>query len=258
MALDDGRLEFLDMPTDAPAWPGSGRIDARRTMASAVSASPPDATPSETMQPAGAAVRRAALSAVDALERAEASLTALDGRAGDGDLGISMVRGAEALRALPDAAWASPATALTQMSHALRRAIAGSSGPFYATALLRAARELGAEDVDAAGWARAFAAAVASIGELGGAKPGDRTMLDALHPASDAFTAAVAEGVALQQAWRAAVTAAEAGAAATAEMHPRVGRAAYLGSRAMGAPDAGATAVVVWMRGLAGIQPTGS
>ena len=76
-------------------------------------------------------------------------------------------------------------------------------------------------------------------------------MLDALVPASDAFSAALHEGLAPAQAWHRAIAAAEAGTAETASMHPRVGRAAYLGDRALGKPDAGASAVLVWMRAVA-------
>jgi dihydroxyacetone kinase len=128
------------------------------------------------------------------------------------------------------------------MAGALRRALAGSSGPFYATALLRAARALPASPMPQ-DWAEAFRQGVASIGELGGAKPGDRTMLDALHPAVEAFATG---GI------KAAAQAAEEGVAATATMIPRLGRASYLGARAVGAPDAGAAAVAIWLRALAG------
>jgi dihydroxyacetone kinase len=75
-------------------------------------------------------------------------------------------------------------------------------------------------------------------------------MLDALHPASTALTEAVLAGAPLAAAWRQAVAAAEAGTAATTGMRPRLGRAAYLGERALGAPDAGASAVLVWMQAL--------
>jgi dihydroxyacetone kinase len=202
--------------------------------------------------PLAPALQRIALAVAAAFEKEEAVLTELDSRAGDGDLGISMVRGAAAIRALPAADWANPAVALAAMGNALRRAIAGSSGPFYAVALLRAARELEQAAPDSAAWARAFASAVASVGELGGARAGDRTMLDALLPAVDAFTAAVRSGQVLPAAWGRAVEAAERGTAATATMRPRLGRAAYLGDRALGAPDAGASAVLVWMRAIAG------
>jgi dihydroxyacetone kinase len=76
-------------------------------------------------------------------------------------------------------------------------------------------------------------------------------MLDALVPASEAFSAAIEHGMSTARAWQRAIDAAEKGMTATATMHPRVGRAAYLGERAIGSPDAGAAAVVVWMRGIA-------
>jgi dihydroxyacetone kinase len=252
LAVDDARLNRLDAPATAPAWPGGGRVGERRLIVTAAPGSASDVAIATEASPLGAALRRAALAAADAFERAEAELTNLDSRVGDGDLGISMVRGAAAIRGLSEDAWRTPAGALAAMAHALRRAIGGSSGPFYATALLRAARIVGAGPVTAESWARAFAAAVWSIAELGGAKRGDRTMLDALAPASDAFGAAVAEGLHMDTAWARAVAAAEEGAAATAAMHPRLGRAAYQGSRAIGTPDAGAMAVLVWIRAIAG------
>jgi dihydroxyacetone kinase len=161
-----------------------------------------------------------------------------------------MRRAAAALRALPPAALADPPTALAAMAERLRRAIGGSSGPFYATALIRAAGRLPAAPAPA-DWAGAFAAAVAAIGELGGAQPGDRTMLDALLPAATALSHAIEAGAGLGAAIRDAATAAEAGTQATATMLPRVGRASYLGARAVGAPDAGAMAVAIWLRALA-------
>jgi dihydroxyacetone kinase len=248
LRVDDARLARLDAATDAPAWPGPGHVAPRRIVA----LPPVEATLGATATPGrfAPALRAAALAIADAFDAAEASLTELDSRAGDGDLGISMARGAAAIRALPDSAWTNPAVALAAMGDALRRAIAGSSGPFYATALLRAARQLG-EAPNPAAWAAAFNAAVSSIGELGGARPGDRTMLDALHPAAEAFARAVAAGQAPAAAWTGAVQAAEAGTAATATMHARLGRASYLGDRALGVPDAGASAVLVWMKALA-------
>jgi dihydroxyacetone kinase len=249
MVLDDARVVRLDAFVGAPAWPGGGAIGERRVIP--IPAGEPAATPVGGGSENGARVRRAAMAVADAFDAAETMLTDLDNRAGDGDLGASMVRGAAAIRALPDGAWHDPATALAAVGNALRRAIAGSSGPFYATALLRAARELHSAPDAHAVWARAFDHAVASVAELGGAKPGDRTMLDALVPASEAFGAALREGVAIGEGWRRAIAAAERGSAATAAMHPRVGRAAYLGERAIGTPDAGAAAVLVWMRGVA-------
>ena len=131
------------------------------------------------------------------------------------------------------------------------QAIAGSSGPFYATALLRASRRLarGAQP-SARDWAGAFSDAVQAVSDLGGAKAGDRTMLDALFPAAAAFEQGLAQGATPAVAFAAAVEAAEQGAQATAAMAPRAGRASYLGERAVGAPDGGAVAVACWLAAL--------
>jgi dihydroxyacetone kinase len=75
-------------------------------------------------------------------------------------------------------------------------------------------------------------------------------MLDALRPAADAFTRTLNAGQSPAEAWATCVREAEQGADATARMQPRLGRASYLGERAIGVPDAGATAVVVWMKAL--------
>ncbi|WP_149537488.1 dihydroxyacetone kinase family protein [Siccirubricoccus phaeus] len=250
LRLDDSRLALLDAPAEAPAWPGPGRIAPARRIVAAEPA-PAVAKPAATgpLTPAlGQALQRVAA----ALEAAEGRLTELDSRAGDGDLGLSMRRAAAALRALPEAgALVDPPTALAAMADAVRRAIGGSSGPFYATALMRAARSLPPLP-QARDWAVAFEEAVAAIGALGGARPGDRTMLDALAPAANAFARSLEAGEGLPKAIQAAAQAAEAGVAATADMLPRLGRASYLGARAVGVPDAGAAAAAIWLRALAG------
>ena len=158
MVLDDARVARLDASVAAPAWPGGGAVAERRVIP--VPAVESAAAPAGERSEDGARVHRAAMAVADAFDAAEAMLTDLDNQTGDGDLGASMVRGAAALRALPDGAWHDPATAFAAMGNALRRAIAGSSGPFYATALLRAARELGA----AAGRARNLGAGIRSRG----------------------------------------------------------------------------------------------
>ncbi|AKQ69481.1 Dihydroxyacetone kinase, ATP-dependent [Myxococcus hansupus] len=251
LKVDDARLARLDAAAEAPAWPGAGRLpQAPRVQKRPESPESAEASAVETPLPGMDRVRQAALRVAEAFEVSESRLTALDSAAGDGDLGLSLVRGAEAIRALPDASWTNPSRALTALGNALRRSIGGSSGPFYATALLRAARRLAEGPVDASAWAEAFDVAVSAVSELGGARPGDRTMLDALRPAADAFAKAVREGKSPREAWGAAVQAAEAGAEATSQMQPRLGRASYLGARAVGVPDAGAAAVVIWMKAL--------
>ena len=74
-------------------------------------------------------------------------------------------------------------------------------------------------------------------------------MLDALYPSAETFKKGVAEGK-FKAAWQGAVEAAEAGAQATKTMQPRLGRASYLGERAVGHPDGGAVAVAIWVIAL--------
>jgi dihydroxyacetone kinase len=137
MKVDDERLRHLDAPTTAPAWPGVGLLNTaplldssdRAAKAGAAAVSVDEALSSDLSD----GLRQAAHAVANALVSSEPLLTELDSRTGDGDLGSSMVRGATAIVALPNGAWRSPETALAGMGHAVRRAIAGSSGPFYAT-----------------------------------------------------------------------------------------------------------------------------
>ena len=227
LPVDEARLRRLDAPTTAPAWPGDGRIRPAREIVRRPSAAP-EPTYARPPSPSSETIKLSGLAAAIALERAEAQLTELDAAAGDGDLGASMKRAAAAIRTLPEGVWSSrPDAVLIGIANALRRAMGGTSGPLYATALLRAAQTL-PENPAGTDWSAGLAAAVDAIAELGGAKPGDRTMLDALHPAATAFAAGLAAGRSAAEAWSAAVSAADEAAAATAQLFPLLGRASFL------------------------------
>lgn len=251
LPVDGPTLELLDAPARASGWVSDGRIRARRAIVQRSQTH--DSIPIE--QPASSiasALEKALAEVAQALKAAEPQLTDLDSRAGDGDLGSSMLRAAEALLDLPQASHHTAQTLLLDASAALRRAIGGSSGPFYAVGLMRAARVLtGVASPTPEQWQAAFAEAVRAIGDMGGAKAGDRTMLDALLPAVEAWHGALAEGAGGKAAYEAAVSAAQAGARATAGMAPRLGRASYLGDRAKGVEDGGAVAVTLWMQAVA-------
>ncbi len=96
-------------------------------------------------------------------------------------------------------------------------------------------------------WAEALDQGCRAISELGGAKPGDRTMLDALDPFVRTLQQAVGRK-ATRDVVLAAVEAAERGAEATAQMQPKLGRSSYLGARVLGYPDPGAKAIALWLR----------
>lgn len=249
LPVDDAALARLDAPTQAPAWPRGGALNPMPRLA------PLPAQPAPpkggSISPAGAQLHSIARTVAQALIEAEPELTELDSVTGDGDLGASMTRAGEAILALAKDAFPTVPDGLLAVAATLRRAIGGSSGPFYATGLMRAARALPQDEAPSArDLARAFAAAVDAISELGGARPGDRTMVDALHPAAEAFTSALDRGAAPGAAWAAAVEAGRAGAESTASMKPRLGRASYLGDRALGHADAGAVAVSIWLAAI--------
>ncbi|WP_339776566.1 dihydroxyacetone kinase family protein [uncultured Thalassospira sp.] len=253
LKLDDTRTHLLDATTTARAWPGSGTIAAKRQEIKDPAGSSDDITYPER-GPLADKIEGIGQAVAKKLKAEEPHLTDLDTKAGDGDLGASLERGADAILALPHKAWATPATALIATGNALRKAIAGSSGPFYANALIRAGRHLqdaASPSPSPAQWAEAFEIAANAIAELGGAKQGDRTMLDALLPAAKAFRDAVAKDKTGKDAWQAACDAARNGADKTAEMTPELGRASYLGDRAVGVPDGGAVAVAIWMQEIA-------
>lgn len=253
IAVDEERLDLFDSATQALSWPGPGALS--QTIAIATSSDVGSAEEGMASSDSlGALVRTAALACATALEAAEPQLTELDRKAGDGDLGVSMCRAADAIRASCNADKSDSAAAvLSLLAKELRRAIGGSSGPFYAIGLLRAARRLAAGPSTSLGdWSDAFAQGVEAVSELGGARPGDRTMLDALVPAAEALADAVRRNLPPAQAWRLAAEAATAGAKATAAMRPRLGRASYLGDRALGSPDGGAVAVSTWLEAIGG------
>ena len=244
MRVDDARLARLDAPADAQAWPGPGATPGLARLRAPETGVAPTAKPGHDP-----AVEAAILAVTDALLAAEPHLTAMDQAAGDGDLGISLARGARAIEDdLPQYDLLDPAAALASMAGTVRRALGGTSGPLYAIFLLRAAAALTADDLP--GWARAFDAGWRGIAELGQSAPGDRTMLDALAPASAAFTAAATAGTTPAAAIEAAAKAAAEGTRSTIGMPPRRGRSSYLAGRLGDHPDPGAEAVSIWLAAL--------
>jgi dihydroxyacetone kinase-like protein len=144
-----------------------------------------------------------------------------------------------------------PGGLLVLAGNTLMSTIGGASGALWGLALRRAGRALGeAERFEPADLARALDAAVAAMVELGEASVGDKTMLDALVPATDSLRAALEGGEPLEQALDAAASAARAGADATAELLARRGRASYLGERSIGHQDPSATSAAIIVAAL--------
>ncbi|MFD7664341.1 dihydroxyacetone kinase subunit DhaL [Streptomyces sp. NPDC059788] len=181
--------------------------------------------------------------AAASVEREAARLTDLDSAIGDADHGSNLQRGfaavAKTLEAEPPR---TPGAVLTTAGRQLISTVGGASGPLYGTLLRRTGKALGeAGSVTADELRAALRTGVDAVAQLGGAAPGDATMLDALDPAVEA----------LGTSFDAAAEAAGRGAVATVPLQARKGRASYLGERSIGHQDPGAASSALLIRALA-------
>ena len=176
------------------------------------------------------------------VDREAERLTALDSEIGDADPGSNLQRGFRAVKdALEKEPPTTPGAVLTQSGRLLVSTVGGASGPLYGTLLRRTGKTLGeAPEVNRQQLAEALRAGVDAVMKLGGAAPGDKTMIDALLPAVDA----------LGESFAAARDAAREGAVATTPMLARKGRASYLGDRSIGHQDPGATSAALLVSAL--------
>jgi dihydroxyacetone kinase-like protein len=207
---------------------------------------------------AGAAVRTTTIHAwmttiAESVKAQRDYLTQLDAAIGDGDHGVNMDRGFDAVTKALAAQDGSlpPGKLLTLAGKTLVSTVGGASGPLWGTAFRRAGRALGDDqEFDGDDLVGALRAGLDGVVELGAAQPGDKTMVDALGPAIDALAASLDSGESLDRALAAASAAAEGGARATVPLQARKGRASYLGERSIGHQDPGATSAVLIMAAL--------
>jgi phosphoenolpyruvate---glycerone phosphotransferase subunit DhaL len=201
---------------------------------------------------------------VDALTRAAQKLVAmrdqlntLDAAMGDGDSGLTAEKGAtgllEYLAANPPSAdlgkW------LAQAGMAYNKAAPSTMGALTATAFMRAGKEvMGKAELETSDLAKMFMAASLGIQERGKAKPGDKTIVDALHPAAEAFNTAVAAGDGLEAAAHKALEAARKGRDAAIPLRSMIGRANWVGERTEGQPDPGTVLFVGALEAVVGAE----
>jgi dihydroxyacetone kinase-like protein len=195
---------------------------------------------------------------------AATELTELDARIGDGDHGINLRRGMEAVVVVLDEAGADLRSAelLRRAGRRIISTVGGASGPLYGTLMIGTAEAMGDDPSDAADLARALEEGVAAVGRRGRSQVGQKTMLDALVPAVAALASALRSGSSAAGAGRAAAVAARAGRDGTRDMIAQRGRASYLGERSRGHIDPGASSASILVdalsKALAADQPTAS
>ncbi|WP_433492528.1 dihydroxyacetone kinase family protein [Nocardia grenadensis] len=252
MWLDEELERFWTAPADTPAYRRGSIAEvpsATRRRAVTDTYHHPDfaATADDAARQGGVAIAVALHAVAAAMVEAEAELGRIDAVAGDGDHGRGMVRGTAAACAAADEVvgrGAGQGGVLRAAGAAWAAQAGGTSGVLWGAALTALGVRLGdagrPTDADIVAGLRA---AYDSLARLGKARPGDKTMLDALLPLIEATENGAS--------WRSAAAAAESAARATAELRPKVGRARPLAERSIGSPDAGAVSLAICARVVA-------
>ena len=238
LVLTGAMKSALAAPVEPVAWPGLRSLTKPRILPLPDGLAMTQHAPSEDP-----AVRAFITRCCAVLESHQNTLNALDAKTGDGDTGSTLAGGARAIKsALDRLPLADRANLLSAIADELARAMGGSSGVLLAILFAAAADHA----ATGAPLADALAAGLDRIQQVGGAEPGDRTMIDALAPALTVLQ----QGGTLS----AAAQAARAGANATAAMpRARAGRAAYVAAENLaGVPDPGAEAVALLFEGIVG------
>jgi len=195
-------------------------------------------------------------SAAEVIQANRDHLTQLDAAIGDADHGINLARGFTAVLGALEArdsgaAPATPGRVLILTGNTIISTVGGAAGPLYGMAFRRAGKSLGdAADVDLPALSAALEAALAGVQKLGAAVEGDKTMVDALAAGARAFSKALAEGAAPDDALSALAEAAASASAATIPMRALKGRASYLGPRSVGHQDPGAASTALILAAL--------
>ena len=232
---DEEMLALWDAPTDAPGWPNASSRGAKAVGERGdfgPSYEPTDSGENSTF------VSEWIGSWAQRVLDEEPALTELDRKAGDGDFGTNMVAALEHLDLDAVKETYSAATVFEAVSEAYLGHAGGTSGALFGIWFRQFYRTLLESEPDTAAIGKAARAGLDSITELGGARVGDKTMVDAIAPAVEALEK---DGGTLQKAADAAKT----GAESTKDITANRGRASYVGEAARGVVDPGAL-VMAW------------
>lgn len=258
--LDEDLERWWCAPCDTPGY----KRNPARPAGAPPTLAPADGAGADAVLPAADdASRRAAARVLHVLRTVRQALHdnaddlgRIDAVAGDGDHGRGMCKGIDAaVRAAARVAerGAGAGTTLTAAADAWADEAGGTSGVLWGAGLRALADALGDTGaVDGERVAAGVRAALDAVTRLGGARPGDKTLVDALVPLAEQLDAGVAEGLSLAKASGRAAEAATRAAEETASLRPRTGRAAPLAERSLGTPDAGATSLALCARTAAG------
>jgi len=178
-------------------------------------------------------------------------LTELDREIGDSDHGINLSRGFTAVLEKVNKDEQDIGASLKKAGMTLLSTVGGASGPLYGTAYMEAAKVLsGKTELNAQDFLAALDAAIAGIQKRGKAVKGEKTMLDAIIPAREAYAHELDNNASLINALEAAIKAAQEGVEYTKTIIATKGRASYLGERSIGHQDPGATSSTLTLEAI--------
>ncbi|MEU3274497.1 dihydroxyacetone kinase family protein [Saccharomonospora sp. NPDC006951] len=249
--LDEELERYWTSPADAPAFRKGSITPAPPAPDDLAPESPEQTVPEASEESRDAAgVVLAALEAVRAvIESNVEELGRIDAVAGDGDHGIGMQRGAVAAVGAAKEALrlgAGAGTLLALAGDAWADKAGGTSGALWGLLLRTIANALGdKEKPTAVTVSQGVSAGLESVLKVGGAKVGDKTMVDVLAPFAETLAEGAGEQGGLAEAWEPAARRASASAEATAGLVPRIGRARPLAEKSVGTPDAGAVSLAL-------------
>ena len=178
-------------------------------------------------------------------------LSEIDGKIGDGDHGINMNKGFTMCEDKLKGKTYNLSEGLSILGETLLDDIGGSMGPLYGMLFDEMAMACeDAEEIDAEVFGEMVTNAVEGLQEISPAKVGDKSLIDTLVPAKEAFIAAKEEGKEFAQCLEAMNEAAEKGWQSTKDLVAKIGRASRLGERSRGVLDAGATSCYFIVTGI--------
>jgi len=177
-------------------------------------------------------------------------LTQLDAEIGDADHGTNMARGFNAVLDKISENDSDLKEVLKKVGMGLVSTVGGASGPLYGTMFLKAANAIKEDTINSNILCQMFKAALDGVKERGKATKGEKTIIDAMEPAYEAFVKAIDSGGSIQQALENAINAAENGVEYTKTIIATKGRASYLGERSIGHQDPGATSFTLLLKSI--------
>ena len=194
---------------------------------------------------------RMLVAAAQCLRERHEYLSQLDSVAGDGDHGTTMLRSAEQMdAAAQDASLETPGALLKDTGWRVLSVDGGASSALLGTFLTGMGEAAGEDDLDCAALAAVFESGLNALFKQTKARPGDKTMVDALAPAVAAIRSAAQAGNSIAAALRDAAAAAETGAESTKALVARYGRARLLGEKTLNHADAGASSIALIFHGF--------